>query len=159
VCRQGFDSTRNTFTQYYGSQELDASLLMLPLVGFLPARDRRVIGTVNAIERDLMSNGFVYRYRAKEHIDGLPSGEGVFIACSFWLADNYQLQGRHADARRLFDQLLSLRNDVGLLAEEYDPDDRRLLGNYPQAFSHVMLINTARNLAREHGPAEERTEP
>jgi GH15 family glucan-1,4-alpha-glucosidase len=156
VCHKGFDSRRNTFTQYYGSGDLDASLLMIPLVGFLPADDPRVIGTVKAIEQDLTSGGFVHRYRAKEHIDGLPPGEGVFIACSFWLADNYQLQGRHDDARRLFERLLSLRNDLGLLAEEYDPGERRQLGNFPQAFSHVMLINTARNLTREHGPAEER---
>jgi GH15 family glucan-1,4-alpha-glucosidase len=105
-----------------------------------------------------MADGFVHRYLTREHVDGLPSGEGAFIACSFWLADNYQLQGRHDDARRLFERLLQLRNDLGLLAEEYDPEAGRLLGNFPQAFSHVMLINTARNLAREHGPAEERKE-
>jgi GH15 family glucan-1,4-alpha-glucosidase len=151
VCRQGFDPARNTFTQYYGSQELDASLLMIPLVGFLPADDPRVVGTVAAIEHDLMSGGFVHRYRAREHIDGLPPGEGIFIACSFWLADNYQLQGRHDEACQLFERLLSLRNDLGLLAEEYDPVARRLLGNYPQAFSHVMLINSARNLGRGWG--------
>jgi GH15 family glucan-1,4-alpha-glucosidase len=158
VCRLGFDPVRNTFTQYYGSQDLDASLLMIPLVGFLPANDPRVVGTVQAIEEGLMSNGFVRRYLAKEHIDGLPPGEGVFVACSFWLADNYELQGRHDDAERLFERLLGVRNDLGLLAEEYDPDARRLLGNFPQAFSHVMLINTARNLAHEHGPAEQRKE-
>jgi GH15 family glucan-1,4-alpha-glucosidase len=158
VCEKGFDFERNTFTQSYGSQDLDASLLMIPLVGFLPATDRRVVGTVSAIEQDLMSNGFVRRYRPKEHIDGLPPGEGVFVACSFWLADNYELQGRHDDAHRLFDRLLGVRNDLGLLAEEYDPEQRRLLGNFPQAFSHVMLINTARNLAREHGPAAGRRE-
>ena len=156
VCARGFDTTRNTFTQYYGSKELDASLLMVPLVGFLPADDPRVIGTVQAINRDLVWNGFVQRYRSEEHIDGLPAGEGVFLACTFWLADNYELQGRHDDAHRLFDRLLELCNDLGLLAEEYDPDARRHLGNFPQAFSHVMLINTARNLSRPHGPAEER---
>ncbi len=156
VCRLGFDPIRNTFTQYYGSNELDASLLMVPLVGFLPADDPRMIGTVRAIESDLMWNGFVQRYRAEEHIDGLPAGEGVFLACTFWLADNYELQGRHDDAHRLFDLLLGLCNDLGLLAEEYDPDARRHLGNFPQALSHVMLINTARNLSRPHGPAEER---
>jgi GH15 family glucan-1,4-alpha-glucosidase len=156
VCHDGFDAGRNTFTQYYGSTELDASLLMIPLVGFLPADDPRVIGTVQAIERNLLRNGFVQRYQTKEHIDGLPSGEGVFLACTFWLADNYELQGRHEEARNLFDRLLGLCNDLGLLSEEYDPDARRQLGNFPQAFSHVMLINTARNLSRSHGPAEER---
>ena len=156
VCRQGFDAARNTFTQYYGSSGLDASLLMMPLVGFLPADDPRIIGTVQAIERDLSWDGFVRRYRTHEHVDGLPAGEGVFLACTFWLADNYELQGRHEEARRVFERLLGLCNDLGLLAEEYDPEGRRLLGNFPQAFSHVMLINTARNLSHPHGPAEER---
>jgi GH15 family glucan-1,4-alpha-glucosidase len=156
VCREGFDAHRNTFTQYYGSEELDASLLMISLVGFLPATDPRVVGTVTAIERELMWNGFVQRYVTKEHIDGLPPGEGVFLACTFWLADNYALQGRDDEAVQIFERLLSLRNDLGLLAEQYDPERKRQLGNFPQAFSHVMLINTARNLAREHGPAEER---
>jgi GH15 family glucan-1,4-alpha-glucosidase len=156
VCREGFDAHRNTFTQYYGSEELDASLLLIPLVGFLPATDPRVVGTVTAIERELMWNGFVQRYVTKEHIDGLPPGEGVFLACTFWLADNYALQGRDDEAVQIFERLLSLRNDLGLLAEQYDPERKRQLGNFPQAFSHVMLINTARNLAREHGPAEER---
>ena len=156
VCKNGFDARRNTFTQYYGSQELDASLLMIPLVGFLPASDPRVAGTLQAIERELMQEGFVQRYPSKEHIDGLPPGEGAFVACSFWLADNYELQGRRAEARQLFERLLGLCNDLGLLAEQYDPASKRQLGNFPQAFSHVMLINTARNLAREQGPAEER---
>jgi GH15 family glucan-1,4-alpha-glucosidase len=129
---------------------------MIPLVGFLPATDPRVVGTVRAIESDLLWNGFVRRYRAKEEVDGLPPGEGVFLACSFWLADNYELQGRHGEAHQLFERLLRLRNDLGLLSEEYDPESGRQLGNFPQAFSHVMLINTARNLARAHGPAEER---
>jgi GH15 family glucan-1,4-alpha-glucosidase len=129
---------------------------MMPLVGFLPADDPRVIGTVQAIERELSWDGFVQRYRTREHIDGLPAGEGVFLACTFWLADNYELQGRHEEATRVFERLLGLCNDLGLLAEEYDPEGRRLLGNFPQAFSHVMLINTARNLSRPHGPAEER---
>ena len=158
VCREGFDEARNTFTQYYGSRELDASLLMIPLVGFLPATDPRVVGTVAAIERDLMVNGFVRRYRTHEDVDGLPPGEGTFTACTFWLADNYQLQGRHDEARRVFERLLGLCNDLGLMAEQYDPAAGRQLGNFPQAFSHVMLINTARNLARAHGPAEERKE-
>jgi GH15 family glucan-1,4-alpha-glucosidase len=158
VCRDGYDPRRDAFTQYYGSEGLDASLLMIPLVGFLPANDPRVLGTVRAIERELLSDGLVQRYRPQEHVDGLPPGEGAFVACSFWLADNYQLQGRHDDAQRLFERLLDLRNDVGLLAEEYDPAARRQVGNFPQAFSHVMLINTARNLTRRHGPAEERPE-
>ena len=156
VCERGFDHRRQTFTQYYGSAELDASLLMIPLVGFLPADDPRVIGTVKAIERDLTWDGFVQRYQTKQHIDGQPEGEGVFLACTFWLADNYELQGRREDARRLFDRLLGLCNDLGLLSEQYDPGSRRQLGNFPQAFSHVMLINTARNLSRPEGPAEER---
>jgi GH15 family glucan-1,4-alpha-glucosidase len=136
---------------------VDASLLMLPLVGFLPANDPRMIGTVAAIERDLMAGGFFRRYRTHEDVDGLPPGEGVFLLCSFWLADNYVLQGRKDEALRLFEQLLALQNDLGLLSEEYDPRGRRLLGNFPQAFSHVSLINTARNLAPDRpGPAEER---
>jgi GH15 family glucan-1,4-alpha-glucosidase len=158
VCEKGFDRRRNTFTQYYGSDDLDASLLMIPLVGFLPAADPRMTGTVAAIERALLWNGFVRRYKPREHVDGLPGGEGVFLACTFWLADNYTLQGRRDDARRLFERLLGLCNDLGLLSEEYDPQNGRHLGNFPQAFSHVMLINTARNLARAHGPAEERQE-
>lgn len=149
VCREGFDARRQTFTQYYGSDELDASLLMIPLVGFLPATDPRVLGTVAAIERELLWDGLVRRYRPKERIDGLPGGEGAFLACTFWLADNYALQGRRDDAERLFERLLGLCNDLGLLSEQYDPHARRHLGNFPQAFSHVMLINTARNLGRE----------
>jgi GH15 family glucan-1,4-alpha-glucosidase len=156
ICREGYDANRNTFTQYYGSTELDASLLMIPLVGFLPARDPRVVGTVAAIERELMWKGFVQRYRSREQIDGLPPGEGVFVACTFWLADNYELQGRYDDARRLFERLLGVCSELGLLSEQFDPETGRRLGNFPQAFSHVMLINTARNLARAHGPAVER---
>ncbi|MEO7192931.1 MAG: glycoside hydrolase family 15 protein [Vicinamibacterales bacterium] len=158
VCRQGFDTARNTFTQYYGSKELDASLLMIPLVGFLKPTDPRVLGTVAAIERELVQDGFVFRYPTAEDgdVDGLPAGEGVFLACTFWLADNYVIQGRRREARALFEQLLALSNDVGLLSEEYDPIARRMLGNFPQAFSHVSLINTARNLARSAGPAHHR---
>jgi GH15 family glucan-1,4-alpha-glucosidase len=158
VCRRGFDAARNTFTQFYGSQELDASLLMIPLVGFLPPSDPRVIGTVAAIERELMEGGFVRRYptSAVGEVDGLPHGEGVFLPCTFWLADNYVLQGRQEEAERLFERLLSLANDVGLLSEEYDPVAKRQLGNFPQAFTHVSLINTARNLAWARGPAKER---
>jgi len=129
---------------------------MLPLVGFLPAEDPRIVGTVAAIERDLLHNGFVRRYCTRKEVDGLPEGEGVFIACTFWLVDNYHLQGRHDEAVQLFERLVGLCNDLGMLAEEYDAVGRRLLGNFPQAFSHVMLINAARNLARRHGPVEQR---
>jgi GH15 family glucan-1,4-alpha-glucosidase len=156
VCRDGYDAERNTFTQSYGAPELDASLLMIPLVGFLPATDPRVRGTVAAVERELMVDGFVRRYQPDPTVDGLPGGEGAFLACTFWLADNYELQGRHDEARELFERLLGLCNDVGLLAEEYDPLHQRQLGNFPQALSHVMLINTAHNLARRAGPAEQR---
>jgi GH15 family glucan-1,4-alpha-glucosidase len=156
VLRDGFDAQRNTFTQYYGSTALDASLLMIPLVGFLPADDPRVIGTVRAIEEDLLWNGFVLRYETAPDVDGLPGGEGAFLACTFWLADNYELQGRHDEAEALFERLLSICNDLGLLAEEYDPLAERQLGNFPQAFSHVMLINTARNLSRDRSSARER---
>jgi GH15 family glucan-1,4-alpha-glucosidase len=148
VCRQGFDADLNSFVQYYGSKHLDASVLMMPLVGFLPADDPRVIGTVKAIETHLMENGFVGRYTQDPAVDGMPHGEGTFLACSFWLADNYELQGRHEDAVRMFERLLEIRNDVGLLSEEYDPVAKRQLGNFPQAFSHVGLVNTAFNLSR-----------
>jgi GH15 family glucan-1,4-alpha-glucosidase len=143
VCQRGFDPTIDAFTQSYGSRCLDASLLMMPLVGFLPVSDPRVAGTVRAIERGLMENGLVHRYDTAEGVDGLPPGEGAFLPCSFWLADNYVLMGRLDEARVLFARLLALRNDVGLLAEEYDPVAGRMLGNFPQAFSHVGLVNTA----------------
>jgi GH15 family glucan-1,4-alpha-glucosidase len=159
VCENGFDRNRKTFTQYYGSSQVDASLLMLPLVGFLPADDPRIVGTVHAIEHDLMRNGFLLRYPAEpdsEQVDGLPAGEGVFLPCTFWLADNYALQGRQDAARALFEKLLSLRNDLGLLSEEYDVGAGRLVGNFPQAFTHVSLVNTARNLSHARGPAEDR---
>jgi carbohydrate kinase (thermoresistant glucokinase family) len=155
ICELGFDSERNAFTQSFGSNELDASLLLIPLVGFLPADDPRVRGTVAAIERELMIDGLVSRYRTRAEIDGLPPGEGVFLPCSFWLANNYRLQHRDAEARALFERLLSLRNDVGLLAEEYDPRARRQLGNFPQAFSHLALIGTALSL-HDVGPAQQR---
>jgi GH15 family glucan-1,4-alpha-glucosidase len=148
VCRQGFDVDLNSFVQYYGSKHLDASLLMMPLVGFLPPEDARVVGTVKAIETHLMENGFVGRYTQDPAVDGMPHGEASFLPCSFWLADNYELQGRHEDAVRMFERLLEIRNDVGLLSEEYDPVAKRQLGNYPQAFSHVGLVNTAFNLTR-----------
>jgi GH15 family glucan-1,4-alpha-glucosidase len=147
VCRRGFDPVRNAFVQSYGARELDASLLMIPLVGFLPAEDPRVRGTVAAIERELLVDGLVRRYTTQSGVDGLPPGEGLFLACSFWLVDNLVLLGRREDARRLYGQLLALRNDVGLLAEQYDPRARRLLGNFPQALSHIALVNSACNLS------------
>jgi GH15 family glucan-1,4-alpha-glucosidase len=159
VCERGFDRELNSFVQAYGSKRLDASLLLLPLVGFLPPGDPRIKGTLQAIEdRLLIDNEFVFRYETENPGDGLPAGEGVFLACSFWLVDNYILQGRYADARKLFDRLLSRCNDVGLLAEEFDPVTGRMLGNFPQAYSHVGLINCALNLSRQTGPAEERAE-
>ena len=152
ICERGFDRGRNSFTQSYGSPKLDASLLLIPLVGFLPPEDARVRGTLAAIERDLLVDGFVRRYDTADGRDGLAPGEGAFLACSFWLADNYVLQGRLPEARALFGRLLALRNDVGLLAEEYDPQARRQVGNFPQAFSHIALVNTALRLAGA-GPA------
>lgn len=151
VCREGFDADINSFVQYYGDKHLDASLLMMPLLGFLPADDSRVIGTVKAIETNLMKNGFVERYTQDPKVDGIPHGEGTFLPCSFWLADNYALQGRHAEAVQMFERLLAIRNDVGLLSEEYDAVAKRQLGNFPQAFSHIGLVNTAFNLARKSG--------
>src|SRR6202790_58514 len=151
VCRQGFDASMNSFVQYYGSKHLDASILMMPLVGFLEANDPRVKGTVKAIETRLMRYGFVGRYTQDPAVDGLPHGEGTFLACSFWMADNYELQGRHHEAVRMFEHLLEIRNDVGLLAEEYEPVGKRQLGNFPQAFSHVGLVNTAFNLTSGSG--------
>jgi GH15 family glucan-1,4-alpha-glucosidase len=156
VCRDGFDPGLNSFVQYYGAKQLDASLLMIPLVGFLPATDPRVRGTVDAIQQRLTRDGFVDRYPNFPEVDGLPPGEGAFLICTFWLADNLALQGRHAEAREIFERLLALRNDVGLLSEQYDPKACRLVGNFPQAFSHVGLINTARNLTMAGGPAEDR---
>jgi GH15 family glucan-1,4-alpha-glucosidase len=156
VCRQGFNPQVGAFTQFYGSRLLDASLLMMPLVGFLPSSDARVRGTVAAIERDLCRNGFVNRYETDPDIDNLPPGEGAFLLCTFWLADNLELQGRRDDARAVFDQLLAIRNDVGLLSESYDVGTQRMLGNFPQAFSHVGLINTAFNLTQRKSPAEDR---
>ncbi len=159
VCREGFDAGRGAFMQSYGSQRLDASLLMMPLVGFLPATDPRVRGTIEAVERELTRDGFVARYAPDPEVDGLPGREGTFLPCSFWLADNLALLGRHQEARRLFERLLAVRNDLGLLSEEYDPEARRLVGNFPQAFSHIGLINTAFNLAPDRpGPAQERSE-
>ncbi|HJQ20742.1 MAG TPA: glycoside hydrolase family 15 protein [Gemmatimonadaceae bacterium] len=163
ICENAYDVTIGSFVQSYGSKHLDASVLLMPLVGFLPAEDPRIRGTVKTIEERLMSNGLVYRYDTGKTDDGLPAGEGAFLACSFWLVDNLALVGRHADARRLFERLLSLRNDVGLLAEEYDPATKRQLGNFPQAFSHLALLGSALNLSPRRAdagqkPAHQRAE-
>jgi len=155
VCREGYDSERDTFVQYYGADHLDASLLLIPLVGFLPPDDPRVKGTVAAIQRELMVDGLVHRYppEGSPSVDGLPPGEGTFLACTFWLADNLALMGRRDEALAIFERLLTLRNDVGLLAEEFDPASGRQLGNFPQAFSHVALVNTANYLSESATPA------
>jgi GH15 family glucan-1,4-alpha-glucosidase len=157
VCREGWDGAQGSFVQSYGSRRLDASLLMIPLVGFLPAADPRVQGTIRAVEKGLSREGFLLRYESDESVDGLPPGEGAFLLCTFWLADCHALSGRRAEAQATFDRILGIRNDVGLLSESYDPRTKRLLGNMPQAFSHVGLVNTALNLEpAEPGPAEER---
>jgi GH15 family glucan-1,4-alpha-glucosidase len=159
VCREGFDLDRNSFMQSYGSDELDASTLLIPLVGFLPASDPRVAGTIEAIQRDLTRDGFVERYAVKREndVDGLPGGEGVFLPCSFWLVDALLMQNRREEAQELFEKLLSIRNDLGLLSEEYDPASKRLLGNFPQAFTHVGLVGSAYNLSHHDGPMVQRT--
>jgi GH15 family glucan-1,4-alpha-glucosidase len=157
VCEKAFNRSIGAFVQAYGSDQLDASTLLIPAVGFLPPADARVRGTIEAIERRLMPNGFVLRYDTGTSDDGLPQGEGAFVACSFWMADAYILLGRRDDARKLFERLLSLRNDLGLLSEEYDPAAKRLLGNFPQAFSHIALINTAHNIAQADKPCEQRS--
>jgi GH15 family glucan-1,4-alpha-glucosidase len=150
VCERGYNIDKKAFTQFYGSDALDASLLLMPVAGFLPATDERVRGTIEAIERELMQDGFVLRYRPEEdNVDGLPGREGAFLPCSFWLADCLHLIGRKEEARELFERLLNLRNDVGLLSEEYDPREKRQLGNFPQAFSHVALISAAAILGDE----------
>jgi len=156
VCEHGYDHAQRSFVQSYGSEAIDASLLQLPSMGFLPASDARVAGTVAAVERHLLRDGFVLRYDTGATDDGLPAGEGAFLPCSCWLADAYMLLGRTADARSLFERVVELGNDVGLLAEEYDPQAARLVGNFPQAFSHVALVNTAHNLARATKPAQQR---
>jgi GH15 family glucan-1,4-alpha-glucosidase len=154
VLTKGYNSARGAFTMSYGSDELDAAVLLLPLVGLIDATDQRMVNTVEAIERELTVGGFLQRYtQHHDRTDGLPPGEGAFLACSFWLADNYALQGRYDDARNLFERLLALRNDLGLLSEEYDPVTGRLVGNFPQAFSHIAVINTARHLSSA-APAE-----
>ena len=156
VCRRAFNSELGVFTQAYESDLLDASTLLIPQVGFLPPDDTRVHSTVEAIERRLMRDGFVLRYDTAATSDGLPPGEGAFLPCTFWLADNLYLMGREVEARKIFERLLGLCNDVGLISEEYDPKAKRLVGNFPQAFTHVGLVNTAHNLSQPHGPAEQR---
>lgn len=158
VCAHAFNPKLGAFVDRYGGDKLDASTLLMALVGFLPPSDPRIRGTVEAIERDLTAEGFVLRYDTRQGGDGLPVGEGAFLACSFWLADNLVLLGRHNDAKALYERLLSLRNDVGLLAEEYDPHAKRQVGNFPQAFSHIAIVNTAHNLMRKAKPAEQRCE-
>jgi GH15 family glucan-1,4-alpha-glucosidase len=158
VCTRGYSSDLGSFVQAYGSKQLDASLLLLPAVGFLPPEDARIRGTLAAIERDLVVGGLVRRYDTETSADGLSPGEGLFLACSFWLADAYLMAGRRDDAVALFEKLLSLRNDLGLLSEEYEPRSRRLIGNFPQAFSHLALVNSASNLAHVRKPAEQRSE-
>ena len=159
VCDLGFNQDMNSFVQYYGSDQLDASLLLMPLVGFLPADDPRIAGTIKAIENGLIEDGFVKRYNEAANVDGLAGGhEGAFLPCSFWLADNYILAGRRDEARVLFERLIGLANDVGLLAEEYDTVAKRFVGNFPQAFTHVALVNTAHNLCRDTGPVQHRAE-
>ncbi|HYD56167.1 MAG TPA: glycoside hydrolase family 15 protein [Burkholderiales bacterium] len=159
VCRNGYSERARSFVQSYGSEALDASLLLIPITGFLPAADARVRSTVEAVRRHLTAGGFVLRYRTEQADDGLPPGEGAFLACSFWLVDNLCMEGRFAEARELFERLLALRNDVGLLAEEFDPRSGRQVGNFPQAFSHVALVNAAMGLSRHAPkPAEQRAE-
>ena len=158
VCERGFNRARGCFVQAYGSTQLDASLLLLPTTGFLPASDPRVTATIEAVERELLRDGFVMRYDTGKADDGLQAGEGVFLACSFWLADAYVLLGRIDEARALFERLLSLRNDLGLLSEEYDTRLRRQVGNFPQAFSHVALVNTAHNLSHAAKPVHQRSQ-
>ncbi len=156
VCEKGYDKELNSFVRSYGAKEVDASLLLIPAMGFLPAEDPRFVGTVAQIEKTLMKDGLVLRYDTSKASDGLPPGEGMFLACSFWLVDAYLMMGRKQDAVTLFERLLSLRNDLGLLSEEYDPKTKRLCGNFPQAFSHLALVNSACNLGRDGRPVEQR---
>jgi GH15 family glucan-1,4-alpha-glucosidase len=158
VCEHGFNARVGTFVQAFGSTALDASLLLIPLVGFLPASDPRVVATIEAIERELVVDGFVLRYDLEESDDGLSGHEGTFFLYSFWLVDCLIMLGRRDDAQRLFDRLLGVRSDLGLLAEEYDPAARRQLGNFPQAFSHIGLVNSAINLSRAIGSVNQRTD-
>ncbi len=160
VCANAWNPSKQAFTQAYGSDQLDAAVLMIPSVGFLPGTDPRVASTVAAVERELTNDGFVARYTTETVSDGLPPGEGAFLPCSFWLADNLALMGRYDEAAALFERLLGLSNDVGLLAEEYDPVARRQLGNFPQAFTHLALVGTALNLTGAHNaPAALRVRP
>lgn len=156
VCERGYDPQRNTFTQYYGSEELDASVLTIPLVGFLPGTDERVTGTIDAVTRELGRDGFVSRYSTSRTDDGLPGDEGQFLACSFWLVAALARNGRLEQARTLFERLAALSNDLGLLAEEYDVGRGRQVGNFPQAFSHLTLIGAAYAIAAAEGAADER---
>ena len=158
VCREGFNTDLNSFTQAYGSSELDASTLLIPILGFLPPDDPRVAGTVAAVQQHLTRDGFVERYKPKDRndVDGLPGGEGVFLPCSFWLVDALLMLERDDEARALFERLVGVSNDLGLLAEEYDPAEKRLLGNFPQAFTHVGLVNSAYNLSHHDGPMHQR---
>ncbi|HEV3272905.1 MAG TPA: glycoside hydrolase family 15 protein [Candidatus Methylacidiphilales bacterium] len=158
VCARGFHPERKAFTQFYGSEKLDASVLMMPLVGFLPATDDRMRSTIELIEKELLVDGYVLRYHpdGSAAVDGLPPGEGAFLPCTFWLADCLHLMGREEEARAIFQRLLDIRTSLGLMAEEYDPEQRRLVGNFPQAFTHVGLINTALHLSGKLGPAEHR---
>jgi GH15 family glucan-1,4-alpha-glucosidase len=156
VLARGYNKKLGTFVQAYDSDQLDANLLLLPCVGFLPVTDPRIERTIAAIERRLLRNGFVLRYSTDEVEDALPPGEGAFLACSFWLVDVYVLQERFDEADALFSRLVALRNDLGLLSEEYDPVNKRLVGNFPQAFSHLALINSAYNLTRERKPLHQR---
>ena len=160
VCARGWDDGRRTFTQSYGSAELDAALLMIPMVGFLDPTDERVGGTIDAVRRELTVDGFVERYPTGDAVgvDGLPGREGAFLLCTFWLADALALSGRVGESTELFERLVGLGNDVGLLAEQYDPIAGRMLGNFPQAFSHIGLVNTALNLTERVGPARRRRE-
>ncbi|MCP1363941.1 glycoside hydrolase family 15 protein, partial [Halomonas sp. BBD48] len=163
VCAKGFNPERNAFVQYYGAEALDASLLLIPQVGFLPADDPRMVGTIDAIQQELVHDGFVYRFQSEKKAKcGLTDGEGAFMVCGFWLVDALVMLGRQEEAEQMFDKLLAVRNDLGLLAEEYDPIQKCQLGNFPQAFSHVGLINSAHNLSccqrGVKGPAEERGE-
>ena len=159
VCREAFSVELNSFTQSYGSSELDASTLLIPLLGFLPPDDPRVIGTIDAIQRELTRDGFVERYKTQDEnaVDGLVGREGVFLPCSFWLVDALLMLERDDEARELFEKLLDISNDLGLLAEEYDPSAKRQLGNFPQAFTHVGLVNSAYNLSHHDSPHEQRS--
>jgi GH15 family glucan-1,4-alpha-glucosidase len=158
ICEKAYDPDLGTFTQAYGSKELDASLLLMPLVGFLPCSDPRVRGTIEAIEKHLMADGFVLRYRTEHVDDGLPPGEGAFLACSFWMVSALKMVGRSDDAQQLFERLLELRNDVGLLAEEFDPRINRQVGNFPQALSHISMINAGFEFNRASSPGQQRAD-